>query len=34
LSSPADLEPAEVAKVKAKLENAKVRLAKEGGPKQ
>ncbi|PYT18151.1 MAG: hypothetical protein DMG59_05295 [Acidobacteria bacterium] len=31
-SSPADLEPAEVAKVKAKLEGAKVRLAKEGGP--
>ncbi len=29
-SSPADLEPAEVAKVKSKLEGAKVRLAKEG----
>ncbi len=33
-SSPADLEPSEVAKVKAKLESAKVRLAKEGGPSQ
>ena len=29
-SSPADLEPAELAKVKNKLEGAKVRLAKEG----
>jgi len=29
-SSPADLEPAEVSKVKSKLEGAKVRLAKEG----
>ncbi len=29
-SSPADLEPAELAKVKSKLESAKVRLAKEG----
>ncbi len=29
-SSPADQEPAEMAKVKTKLENAKVRLAKEG----
>jgi tetratricopeptide (TPR) repeat protein len=29
-SSPADLEPTEVAKVKSKLEGAKVRLAKEG----
>ena len=29
-SSPADLEPAEVAKVKNKLDGAKVRLAKEG----
>jgi len=33
-SSPADLEPAELAKVKTKLENAKVKLAKEGSPKQ
>jgi tetratricopeptide (TPR) repeat protein len=33
-TSPADMEPAEVAKVKSKLENAKVRLAKEGSPKQ
>jgi len=33
-SSPAELEPAEVAKVKSKLEGAKVRLAKEGGPNQ
>ena len=32
LSSPAELEPAEMAKVKNKLENAKVRLAKEGAP--
>ena len=32
--SPADLEPAEVAKVRNKLENAKVRLAREGSPKQ
>ena len=31
LSSPADLEPAEVAKVKNKLDSAKVRLAKENG---
>jgi len=31
LSSPADLEPAEVAKVKTKLDTAKVRLAKENG---
>ena len=31
LSSPADLEPAEVAKVKSKLDGAKVRLAKENG---
>ncbi len=31
-SSPADLEPAELAKVKTKLESAKVRLAKEGSP--
>lgn len=31
-SSPADLEPAEVAKVRNKLEGAKVRLAKEGSP--
>jgi tetratricopeptide (TPR) repeat protein len=30
-SSPADLEPAEVAKVKTKLDGAKVRLAKEAG---
>lgn len=30
--APADLEPAEVSKIKAKLEGAKVRLAKEGGP--
>jgi tetratricopeptide (TPR) repeat protein len=30
-SAPADLEPAEVAKVKNKLDGAKVRLAKEGG---
>jgi hypothetical protein len=29
-SSPADLEPDEVAKVKNKLEGAKVRLAREG----
>ena len=29
-SSPADLEPAEIAKVKNKLEGAKVRLAREG----
>jgi tetratricopeptide (TPR) repeat protein len=34
LSSPADMEPAEVAKVKSKLESAKVRLAKESSPKQ
>jgi predicted Zn-dependent protease len=34
LTSPADLEPAEVAKVKSKLEGAKVRLAREGSPKQ
>jgi tetratricopeptide (TPR) repeat protein len=35
LSSPADLDSKEVAKVKDKLDNAKVRLAKEGGsPKQ
>lgn len=33
-SSPADMEPAELAKVKSKLENAKVKLAKEGSPKQ
>ena len=33
-SSPADQEPAEVAKVKNKLEGAKVRLAKEGAPNQ
>ncbi len=32
LSSPAELEPAEMAKVKNKLESAKVRLAKEGAP--
>jgi tetratricopeptide (TPR) repeat protein len=32
--SPADLEPSEVAKVKSKLEGAKVRLAKENSPKQ
>ena len=32
--SPADLEPAEVAKVKNKLDGAKVRLAREGSPKQ
>jgi len=32
-SAPADLEPNEVAKVKTKLESAKVRLAKEGSPK-
>jgi tetratricopeptide (TPR) repeat protein len=32
LSSPSELEPAEMAKVKNKLENAKVRLAKEGAP--
>jgi len=31
-SSPAELEPAEMAKVKNKLENAKVRLAKESSP--
>ena len=31
-SSPAELEPAEVNKVKSKLESAKVRLAKENGP--
>jgi tetratricopeptide (TPR) repeat protein len=31
-SSPSELEPAEMAKVKNKLENAKVRLAKEGAP--
>ena len=31
LSAPADLEPEEVAKVKNKLDGAKVRLAKEGG---
>jgi tetratricopeptide (TPR) repeat protein len=31
-SSPAELDPAEMAKVKSKLENAKVRLAKEGSP--
>ena len=34
LSSPADLDSKEVAKVKNKLDNAKVRLAKEGSPKQ
>ncbi len=34
LSSPADLEPAEVAKVKSKLDNAKVRLAKESSPEE
>jgi tetratricopeptide (TPR) repeat protein len=33
LSSPADLEPAEVAKVRSSLEGAKVRLAREGSPK-
>jgi tetratricopeptide (TPR) repeat protein len=33
LSSPADLEPAEVAKVRNNLEGAKVRLAREGSPK-
>jgi len=33
-SSPAEQEPAEVAKVKNKLEGAKVRLAKEGAPNQ
>jgi tetratricopeptide (TPR) repeat protein len=31
-SSPSELNPAEVSKVKSKLESAKVRLAKEGGP--
>ncbi len=31
-SAPADLEPAEIAKVKTKLESAKVRLANQGGP--
>ena len=33
-SSPAEMEPAEIAKVKSKLESAKVRLAKEGQNKQ
>jgi tetratricopeptide (TPR) repeat protein len=33
-SSPADLEPAEIAKVKSKLESAKVRLAREGSQNQ
>jgi len=31
-SSPTEMDPGEIAKVKAKLETAKVRLAKEGGP--
>jgi tetratricopeptide (TPR) repeat protein len=34
LSPPSELEPAEMAKVKSKLDSAKVRLAKEGSPKQ
>ena len=32
-SSPADVEPGDIAKVKSKLEAARVRLAKEGNPK-
>jgi predicted Zn-dependent protease len=33
-SAPTEQEPAEIAKVKSKLESAKVRLAKEGSPNQ